>query len=300
MAKMPAFQFYPADWRKDLAVQSLTYHDRGIWFEILCLMHESEERGVLLLNGLPMPIEILARNLGVDVETLKKTEETLLKYGVIRSREKDFALYNSRMVKDEKVLQMRRTAGQLGGEAKQKPSKSLAKVKQTTKQKEPPSSSSSSSSSTSVKDQNPGGKPPCKVQEPSADPKTNSFIAVWIDAWNKCGPGAKDIKWAYESKGAGRLKAFVEAENPTVAEFSRRAEIYFTDIWKTGGFTLFDFVETWNKWAVKRSSIDSLKPIREKTADEIKREKIMKLHGNIRNGISLDKQLDPDFNPFEG
>ena len=32
--KIPAFQFYPADWRKDPGVQSLSYNDRGIWIEI--------------------------------------------------------------------------------------------------------------------------------------------------------------------------------------------------------------------------------------------------------------------------
>lgn len=49
--KLPAFQFYPGDWRKDPGVQSLSFHDRGVWHEMLCLMHESEERGKLTLNG---------------------------------------------------------------------------------------------------------------------------------------------------------------------------------------------------------------------------------------------------------
>ena len=44
--KLPALQFYPGDWRKDLGVQSLSFHDRGVWFEMLMLMHDSENRGV--------------------------------------------------------------------------------------------------------------------------------------------------------------------------------------------------------------------------------------------------------------
>ena len=59
--KLPALQFYPGDWRKDVGVQSLTYHDRGVWFEILMLMHESEPRGMLLLNGRPVTDEALGR-----------------------------------------------------------------------------------------------------------------------------------------------------------------------------------------------------------------------------------------------
>ena len=56
--KVPSIQFYPADWRKDPGVQALTYEERGIWIEILFLMHESEERGKLTLNGKPIDAKI--------------------------------------------------------------------------------------------------------------------------------------------------------------------------------------------------------------------------------------------------
>ena len=63
--KLPSWQFYPGDWRKDPGVQALNYEERGIWFEVLLLMYESEERGKLLLNGNPMPMDRLARLLGL-------------------------------------------------------------------------------------------------------------------------------------------------------------------------------------------------------------------------------------------
>lgn len=112
--KLPAFQFYPADWRKDPGVQSLSYHDRGVWFEILCLMHESEQRGRLLLNGKPMPDEALARLLGLDKQILTKTLTTILSYGVA-SRALDGALVNRRMVRDDELRKLRREVGKLGG-----------------------------------------------------------------------------------------------------------------------------------------------------------------------------------------
>lgn len=63
--KLPAMQFYPADWRKDPGVQCLSFEDRGIWFEIICLMHESPRRGYLLMpNGSPMMTTSLARIIG--------------------------------------------------------------------------------------------------------------------------------------------------------------------------------------------------------------------------------------------
>lgn len=113
--KLPAFQFYPADWRKDPGVQALSYHDRGVWFEILCLMHESEQRGKLTLNGNPMPEDALARLLGLDKQNLTKVISTLLEYGVA-SRDISGCLINRRMVKDEQIRQIRADAGQKGGQ----------------------------------------------------------------------------------------------------------------------------------------------------------------------------------------
>ena len=66
MTKLPAFQFYPGDWRKDVGVQSLDYFDRRVWWEMLCLMHESEWRGALVLNGQAMSEGALALLLGLD------------------------------------------------------------------------------------------------------------------------------------------------------------------------------------------------------------------------------------------
>jgi hypothetical protein len=152
--KLPAIQFYVGDWRKDPGVQSLGYHDRGIWFEILCLMHESENRGVLLLNGAPMPEDALARVLGLDKQILTTTLTSILDYGVASRRQEDGALYSRRMVRDEKLRKIRTEAGKQGGNPVLLKQNSTTKVNQkpTTKdkQKTTPSSSSSSSSSSST------------------------------------------------------------------------------------------------------------------------------------------------------
>jgi hypothetical protein len=145
--KLPAFQFYPADWRKDPAVQALDYHDRGVWFEMICLMHESSERGVLLLNGQPMSEEVLARLLGLDKQTMSDALTKILCYGAARRRECDGAIYSHRMVKDERLIQIRRDSGKKGGNPV------LLNQIPTTgdKQKPTPSSSSSPSATTDSK-----------------------------------------------------------------------------------------------------------------------------------------------------
>ena len=112
--RLPAFQFYPADWRKDPGVQSLDYETRGIWWEIICLLHESDERGVLLLNGQPMPEDALCRLLGLDNQKLQSALSILLTYGVAKRRE-DGAIFNSRMVKDESLRKSARENGHQGG-----------------------------------------------------------------------------------------------------------------------------------------------------------------------------------------
>lgn len=139
--RLPAFQFYPADWRKDPGVQSLDFETRGIWWEIICLLHESDERGVLLLNGQPMPEDALCRLLGLDNQKLTTALTTLLTYGVAKRRESDNAIYSKRMVADEKLRQIRREAGFKGGNP------ALLNQNPTTGVKQTPTPSSSSSSS---------------------------------------------------------------------------------------------------------------------------------------------------------
>lgn len=113
--RMPAFQFYPADWRSDPGIQSLSFHERGVWFEILCLMHESSDRGKLLLNGKAMPIEALGRALGILKQDLELVIEKLLDYGVASQDPKTKVIYSRRMVRDEGITQLRRKAGSRGG-----------------------------------------------------------------------------------------------------------------------------------------------------------------------------------------
>jgi hypothetical protein len=110
-------------------------------------MHESDERGVLLLAGKPMPEEALAQILNLDNQTLNQTLTTLLTYGVASRRQEDGAIICRRMVRDEKLCKVRREAGKKGGNphlVNQTPNQ-----KPTTGDNQNPTPSSSSSSSSS-------------------------------------------------------------------------------------------------------------------------------------------------------
>lgn len=78
-------------------------------------MHESEQRGKLLLNGKPMPEEALARLLGLDKQVLTKALTTILDTGVASREAGTGALINRRMVRDEETRQKRAKCGKLGG-----------------------------------------------------------------------------------------------------------------------------------------------------------------------------------------
>ena len=150
--KLPAIQFYPGDWHKDPGIRALTLTERGFWFECLLLMHESERRGMLMLNGHPMPVESIAVSFGITEDLVNQILTKLVTIGVASVDPETGCHYSRRMVRDEKLRQVRKECGKLGGNpglVNQNESKPEANGNQTPNQTATPSSSSSSSISDS-------------------------------------------------------------------------------------------------------------------------------------------------------
>lgn len=149
MGKQPSFQFYPGDWKRDAGVQSLSFEERGVWFEMMLLMFESAERGKLVFgSGTPMPEDAVARSLGLDRQRYVQILRKLLDYGVASKDEKTGIVFCRRMVRDAELSKKRAECGKLGGNPNllnQNSSKREAKSNQNGKQNPTPSSSSSSS-----------------------------------------------------------------------------------------------------------------------------------------------------------
>lgn len=140
--KLPSFQFYPGDWMKDPNLRRCSRAARGMWVDMLCLMFECEDRGVLSTGGEPWSDEDIAAAAGGDISEGLSCIAELLRKGVAH-RNQSGAIFSKRMVRDEQIRTERAKAGQKGG------SKTKAKAKQTHKQNLPPSSSSSISDSVS-------------------------------------------------------------------------------------------------------------------------------------------------------
>lgn len=147
MGKQPSFQFYPGDWKRDAGVQSLSFEERGVWFEMMLLMFESAERGKLVFGtGTPMPEDAVARSLGLDRQRYVQILRKLLDYGVASKEEETGIIYCRRMVRDAELSKKRAECGKLGGNPNllnQNSSKREAKPNQSGKQNPTPSSSSS-------------------------------------------------------------------------------------------------------------------------------------------------------------
>lgn len=150
--KRPAFQFYPADWRKDAALQSCSLSAQGLWVNMLCIAHECEPYGHLVVNGKPINAAQLARLVGLGATECAKLLAELEDAGVT-SKSESGAIFSRRMVRDEELREKRAACGQAGAEHGIKGAEYGAKGGRPRKgrgvlepPKEPPPSSSSSPS----------------------------------------------------------------------------------------------------------------------------------------------------------
>jgi len=112
--KRPAFLFYAHDWQSDTALGACSAGARGVWIELLCLMHQCEPYGHLLINGNAPTLTMIARSARLSVYELRKGMAELASAGVLR-RTDDNVIYSARMVRDEAVRQAKAAAGALGG-----------------------------------------------------------------------------------------------------------------------------------------------------------------------------------------
>lgn len=115
MAKLPAYQWYSGDWLKDPAVRSCSYAARGLWKDMLDLMHESHRRGYLqLADSSPVTALHLARMTGGTTDEVTTLLQELENSGVF-SRTESGVIYNRRMVRDEDKRFKCAAAGRRGG-----------------------------------------------------------------------------------------------------------------------------------------------------------------------------------------
>lgn len=138
--KRPAFQFYPADWRNNAKLRRCSWAARGAWIDVLGLLHDSDEYGVLR-----WPLKEIAQAVGCPLALVKELADkgvlkgcdtgrcTALRYApmhagrrgpevVLVAEQSGPVWYSSRFVRDE-FIRLARGAGTRFGESPDPPPK---------------------------------------------------------------------------------------------------------------------------------------------------------------------------------
>lgn len=97
--KLPAIQFYCADWLRD-PVSGCSLSAQGLWLRLIILMHDSPTYGELRLpNGNPMGRAFASRRCGCTLEEFNEAFEELESIG-IPSVSEDGLIFSRRMMRD--------------------------------------------------------------------------------------------------------------------------------------------------------------------------------------------------------
>ena len=83
--------------------------------DLLCLMFESGERGVLASGGVPWTDEEIVNAVGGDPSTTFFELAELVRKGVLSRRTSDSSLFSRRLVREEALRRTRSEVGSLGG-----------------------------------------------------------------------------------------------------------------------------------------------------------------------------------------
>lgn len=100
-APHPWIKFYPRDWRGDQALRVVSLAARGLWMEMLCIMHEATPYGHLVIGEKPVREADLARTVGATVEEVQALLVDLRAAGVFRQTRQG-VIYSKRLVDDRK------------------------------------------------------------------------------------------------------------------------------------------------------------------------------------------------------
>lgn len=110
----PWMKFYPSDWRAEPRLRNCGLAARGLWMEMLALMHESGRYGYLLVNGKAPSDRQLAIQAGATIDEVSAALAELESEGVF-SRDRHGTIYSRRMIRDEKKAIHAQKNGKKGG-----------------------------------------------------------------------------------------------------------------------------------------------------------------------------------------
>lgn len=116
--KLPYIRWFPADWLSEETLRGRTLAARGLWIDMLCIMHKSSRRGFLLNKvGAPIDPSQLAVMVGAGAKEVTRLLQELERAETF-SRDKEGVIYCRRMVRQEEIDAVYRHNGGKGGRPK--------------------------------------------------------------------------------------------------------------------------------------------------------------------------------------
>lgn len=115
--RKPWMKFYPADWQADEGLRQCSLSARGLWIEMIAVMHKAAVYGHLLIAGIKPTEQMIAMHVGSDVKAVKAGLAELETWRVL-SRTSDGIIFSRRMVKDAEKAATDATNGGRGGNPK--------------------------------------------------------------------------------------------------------------------------------------------------------------------------------------
>ncbi len=221
----PWVKFYTGDWRSDPALKICSLAARGLWIEMICLMHEAHPYGHLLVNGLSPTDTQLGVLVGAAPEQIAAMLGELESAAVF-SRTRAGVIYSRKLTRMAKKAATARNNGRLGGNP-------------TLGNKRGNPSSDKGEDNGGLKTQIPEARSQKKEREANASPKKGSRLSPdWVlpGDWGD---------WAI-SQGLPEMAVRREADR-------------FRDYWlaKAGsGGVMLDWQATWRNWV--RRALDNL------------------------------------------
>lgn len=118
--RFPYMKWYARDWRGDGALRGCSFAARGLWADILTIMHdEGDPYGHLRINGTDPDASKLGRMLGGTAREIEKLLSELCAAGVF-SRTAAGTIFSRRMVRDRAKAEADKKNGKGGGNPKLK------------------------------------------------------------------------------------------------------------------------------------------------------------------------------------
>jgi hypothetical protein len=226
--RRPSFQFYHGDWRSNAKLRRCNHAQRGIWLEVMCLMADEDEFGVLrwpladVANAVPCRIAelrvLLERGVikGADTGAVSAplifTPRHAGKAGepvILLPEQPGPIFYSSRMVRDAYIASIRGKGTRFGEQPKDEPTRRIGD-----------GPSSASSSATTVKKKKP------ETLSAAARRPAGQVVPLTADVWNAYAQAYQQrysVPPVRNKRVNGMLAQFVERvgaeEAPAIADF---------------------------------------------------------------------------------